>query len=335
MLASMRAIQAGAVAAALVMSAGVAQAQSVISAQAGTIHHIEGAVLLDGQPVKQKFGDFPSMKRGAELRTEEGRAEVLLTVGTFLRLAENTGVRLVSNSLLDTKVELLSGSILLECAELPKDAGLQVLVNGVRLEPRKTGLFRYDADTKVVRVYDGELAIVTDSGETRLKAGRELRLEGQAEVAKFDKDDTDSFYNWTSRRASYISAANVSAAYKASSGSSGWASNGWGYNPYFGLFTFIPRSGIYNSPFGYSFYSPSRVMGLYQPVYVPDYGNGNWGSPNGMGMGAPAPSSSVRSGGYSMGSAPMGGGGGGAAAPAPSATPGGGSVREGGVSRGR
>src|ERR1700735_3738192 len=60
-----------------------ASAQSVISAHSGLIHFSEGSVYLDDQRVEQKTGKFGQMNNGSELRTEEGRAEVLLTPGTF------------------------------------------------------------------------------------------------------------------------------------------------------------------------------------------------------------------------------------------------------------
>src|ERR1700691_1875481 len=90
-----------------------ALAQSVISAHSGLIHFADGSVFLDDQRVEQKTGKFDQMKNGSELRTEEGRAEVLLTPGTFLRVGANSAVRMISNDLDNTRVELLNGSAVL------------------------------------------------------------------------------------------------------------------------------------------------------------------------------------------------------------------------------
>src|ERR1700683_1079843 len=65
--------------------ASCAWGQSVISAQSGMIHYVEGKVLLEGQPVDPKFGEFPAVKNNQVLETTEGRAEILLTPGVFLR----------------------------------------------------------------------------------------------------------------------------------------------------------------------------------------------------------------------------------------------------------
>ncbi|HEU0124317.1 MAG TPA: hypothetical protein VFQ91_27555, partial [Bryobacteraceae bacterium] len=69
--------------------------QSVISAKAGVVHYTEGdvAILAGGKstPVETHTGGkFTEMKDGQELTTTEGRAEVLLNPGVFLRLGENS-----------------------------------------------------------------------------------------------------------------------------------------------------------------------------------------------------------------------------------------------------
>lgn len=64
----------------------VASAQSVISAKSGVVHYVEGRAFLNDQLVETKFGEFPDLKENQVLRTEEGRAEVLLTPGVFLRV---------------------------------------------------------------------------------------------------------------------------------------------------------------------------------------------------------------------------------------------------------
>src|SRR5262245_4498726 len=53
----------------LVLGAGVALAQSVISAQSGLIHYSEGRVMLGERALETKFGEFPQVKKDQELRT--------------------------------------------------------------------------------------------------------------------------------------------------------------------------------------------------------------------------------------------------------------------------
>src|SRR5438874_12029020 len=63
-----------------------ALAQSVISAHSGLIHYAEGRVLLDGKQVEIKISAFPEIKQDMQLRSEDGRAEELLTPGVSLRM---------------------------------------------------------------------------------------------------------------------------------------------------------------------------------------------------------------------------------------------------------
>src|SRR5437588_9754366 len=86
----------------------VASAQSVISAKSGLIHYAEGRVYLGDKLVESQFGSFPDIKGNGQVRTEDGRAEVLLTPGVFLRIGENSSIRMVTNRLIDTRVEFLS-----------------------------------------------------------------------------------------------------------------------------------------------------------------------------------------------------------------------------------
>src|SRR5271154_6211790 len=95
--------------------------QSVISAHSGVIHLAEGQVDVDGTAVHQKFGEFGDVKTGQTLAAQDGRAEVLLTPGVFLRVAENSSFKMVSNKLTDTRIEVLSGTIMVQVDELLQD----------------------------------------------------------------------------------------------------------------------------------------------------------------------------------------------------------------------
>ena len=248
-------------------------AQSVISAHSGVIHYVEGRVLLGDTPVDLKFAQFPDLKENQELRTEEGRAEVLLTPGAFLRIGENSSIRMLSNHLTDTRVEVLSGSALLECTEMLKDNALMLVYSGNTMIVEKAGLYRVDTDPARFRVYEGQAVVKSDSGQLTLKAGKETLLNGVLAANKFDNKIGDELYRWSSRRAGYVAAANVSAARSTYTSSSGVSAGGWQFNPWFGMYTFVPfGSGVLYSPFGYSYWSPYAAY-WYAPGYY--YGGGN------------------------------------------------------------
>src|SRR5579862_7495165 len=187
----------------------VLQAQSVISAQSGTVHYIEGTVYAGGKQVEKKFGQFPALKAGEQLETKDGRAEVLLTPGAFLRLAENSAVRMVSTQLSDTRVEVLGGSVMVECDQLLPSNLLTLTYHSEDIRLEKSGLYRLDADRAYFGVYNGEALVQQDSSQLTVKGGKETNLNGVLQAESFDSKVADSFYDWSKERSAYLAYASV------------------------------------------------------------------------------------------------------------------------------
>jgi|SRR5271166_146026 len=266
-----------------VLAAGSACAQYVISAHAGVVQYVEGRAYLNDQVVEPKFGQFPDIKENQEFRTEEGRAEILLTPGVFLRLGENSSIRMLSNHLTNTRFEVLSGSAMIECSDIPKDNSIEAVYKGNAIRFEKQGLYRIDAEPARVKVYEGEAVVTDGSGQLAVKGGKQSNLNGVLLTENFDRKDTDALYNWSDRRAAYVAKANIVSASTASGNSSygGYSSGfsglgygsgygsflgGWAFNPFFGMYTYMPYSGFGYSPFGYTYFSPYTV------AYAPAYG---------------------------------------------------------------
>src|ERR1700728_5438476 len=136
-----------------VLAAGTACAQYVISSHSGVIQYVEGRAYLADKPIEPKFGQFPDIKENQEFRTEDGRAEILLTPGVFLRIGENSSIRMLSTRLTDTRVEVLSGSAMVECNDVPKDNSIQAIYKGNAIRFEKQGLYRIDSEPARLRVY--------------------------------------------------------------------------------------------------------------------------------------------------------------------------------------
>lgn len=252
---------------ALLLGAVSAWGQSAISAHSGMIHYIEGQVSLDGKPVEVKFAEFPQVQNEQTLATEEGRAEVLLTPGVFLRLSENSSFRMQSNRLSDTTLEVLSGSALFEVAELLPDNAITVHFKDSSIELVKHGLYRMDADAGRLRVYDGEARVTSGQQTVIAKKGREIGFGAVIQTASFNTKVTDPFYRWASRRSENIAVANISSAKSALSSGGGYPSSygSWAWNPWFGMFTYLPGRGYGYNPFGWMYYSPVTVYYVYYP----------------------------------------------------------------------
>ena len=261
-----------------------AYGQNIISAKSGMVHYLEGEAFLDNKPVDIKYSLFPEIKEGQVFRTSaEGRAEILLNPGTFLRVAENSSFKMIDKRLIDTRIDMLSGVSIIEVAELQKDNNLTVAFKDGTVELHKAGMYRIDADTSELRVYKGE-AIVVRGGQTlTVKEAHLTQLAGvTGSPQKFDNQMGDTFYRWAARRAGSISVANLSAAKTLrDSGYTSGTGSSWRYNPFFGMFTFIPGNGMYYSPFGYYFYSPRTILRAYEPYYNnAGYGGGRGNAMN-------------------------------------------------------
>jgi hypothetical protein len=310
------------------LAATSAPAQSIVSAKSGAIHHVEGEALIDGKVLEPRKTEFPNLKEGSVLRTKLGRVEMLLTPGVIVRLGEESAIRMVTNQLDDTRLEMVEGSALVEAMEILKENSVCFLLKDAEIQLLAEGLYRIDADSTQLRVYDGKAQV--KSGEQTLvaKKGRLVELDGPALAAtKFDSKTGDSLHRWSYRRSGYLSMANLSAAKSISDWGTPWYSRGgWYWNPYFGMFTFVPASGIFHSPFGFSYWSPSRIHYAYYnpPPQSP------WGSGSGGGRGFNSDLGYVTVGRGASGGSISSGSAGAAPAAAPSVSRGGG----GGASRG-
>lgn len=262
------------------LCAGALHAQQVISARSGLIHYVEGQAALDGKNVEYKLAQFPEMKEGAELKTGDGRAEVLLTPGTVLRLAENSAVRLLSNKLSDTRLEFLSGSVMLEAAEFVKENVVSLRYQGNDLSLRKNGLYRIDSAPAQLSVYAGEVLVEAADQTATVKEGKRLPFGSVFATERFDPKTGDSFYRWTKRRAEYLAVANISAAKGLRDSERTQRSSGWFWNPYYSMYTFVPYRGSYLSPYGFRYWSPVSVYQIYAPRPVYSGGGGGMGNTN-------------------------------------------------------
>ncbi len=262
-----------------------ASGQAIISAKSGVINYTEGQVTLNDKDVVLKANSVPQMQPAQVLKTGDGRAEILLSPGVFLRAGENSSLKLLSDRIVDTRLELIGGSIIVECAELSKDDSVTVLYKDATVSLEKSGLYRIDSEPAVLRVYDGEAAVQQGGQSQTIRKGRLLPLNGVLVAEKFDAKAGDALFRWARRRAEYIAMANPLAARSVLRNQYGFGSlrgNSWVYNPYMGMFTYVPMSGMYRSFWGYNFWSPGEVYMVYNPPIYASSGGGRGGSGGAM-----------------------------------------------------
>lgn len=275
----------GLLAGSLLLGMGFAQ-QQVISAQSGTVQYVEGTVYAGNQRVQRKFGQFPSLRSGEELRTADGRAEVLLTPGAFLRLAEDSSLRMVSNRLTDTRVEVLGGTVMVECDELLKDNAVSLILHGDTIHLQRQGLYRVEAASSELEVYKGEALVETASGPKEVKSGKQAVLGDTVALNHFDQAAAkDDLYQWSSQRSSNLAYATVTASQSVLNTGTTW-NGGWMWSGLLDEWTFLPGAGMLYGPFGWGFWSPLYMGNYYTPVYyVPATGGSGFTGPARNGSG--------------------------------------------------
>jgi hypothetical protein len=265
-----------------------------ISAKPGAVNYIEGTVLVNGQPLSVSELKSVFLTANATLSTtDDGRAEILLTPGVFLRVGRNSQVRMIAPSLIDTQIEIQKGEAMLEVDELVKENHISVVDHGSSIVIEKDGLYRFTADENPsAAVIEGKAEVYFGEKKVALGKGCEAFLSDSLTTQKFNSSEEDDVFAWSNIRSQY----NASLSYQASrsmassnnsmfgsspygygygygNGFSGYYTPGWYFSSGFNSWLWMPGEAAFFSPFGYGFYGPGLVE--YAPiVVVPSYGSG-------------------------------------------------------------
>jgi hypothetical protein len=241
--------------------------QNANSAQPGTLNYIEGQASIEGRPLSPKSVGNTTLEAGQVLATANGKAEILLTPGIFVRLGNDTTVQMVSPALTHTEIRLEQGRANIEVDQIyPQNTILIDLKNG-QTQLLKNGLYAFDASNSTVRVFDGKADVFpgenlkADVKPVTVKGSRELALTGEAAKPQhFDKNKSqDDLYRWSSLRSEYLGEANVGLAEEYAGAANFYPGWYWAGGPY--GYTWLPGDGLFWNPYGYGFYSPYYLYG--------------------------------------------------------------------------
>ena len=269
------------------LAAPVLMAQSQMQqAPPGTVNYVEGAVSIDGQHLSTSDVGAKVLKPGQVLSTSNGRAEVLLTPGVFLRLGHNSAVQMVNPDLLKTQVRVTNGRASVEVDSIYKQNRLEIAEDGVVTRIDKRGLYEFNSNDGLVRTYEGVARVYASGGRTvKVGSSHQVTLPPASatgsdtpvamqvlHVQHFDRkrtESTDSLMQWSRLRSHYLSQANAHLAYQYA-GYPGFVP-GWYWNPWGMGYTWIPGDGMFWNPFGWGFYSP--IWMSYSYPYYGGYNN--------------------------------------------------------------
>ncbi|HEX3248101.1 MAG TPA: FecR family protein [Pyrinomonadaceae bacterium] len=243
----------------------------VISAKAGGINAITGGASVHGKGETdwQQLSITDDLEAGDSVRTSnDGRVEILLNPGSYLRVGGNSEVELSDNTLSNLEVRLLRGTAIVEATGADGvELNISISTPHTKLAIVRQGLYRLNVvpeDATELIVRKGRV-ILSDS-HTKVKGGNKVIFSATTiSVAKLtkeekkaaDKSDVDV---WSKQRADTLAKANrritdrmLTSAFASYGGFDPWRRNGlgfWFFNSRIGCFTFLPFYYGWGSPYG-------------------------------------------------------------------------------------
>ena len=241
--------------------------QNANPARPGTLNYVEGQASIEGRPLSTRSIGNTELQAGQTIATANGKAEVLLTPGVFLRLGNDSTVQMVSPNLTHTEVRIERGQAQVEVDQLFDQNRLLIDQANGQTQILKRGLYSFDAARASVQVFDGKANVYpgtdlnTDVKPVEIKGDRQFTLTGDMiKPQKFDKNSAEGdLYHWGSLRSEYLGqeSANLSEEYADNAGyNPGWY---WGGSPY--GYAFYPGDGLFWGGYGGGFYSPYFIGG--------------------------------------------------------------------------
>jgi hypothetical protein len=259
-----------------------APAWAMDAALPGALNYVEGQVHIGEETLDNSLIGSITLDPGQSLRTEKGKAEILLTPGAFLRVGDGSTVQMVSESPMSTAVALAKGQATVEVAAKYKHVVLTVDEGGTTTRLLKDGLYEFDADHGQVLVYKGEALVQVGDQTVKVKSGHELDLtqKGEPRTIAFDKKlfENSDLVQFSGYRSEYLAEANADAA-RSYYSNAGWHGPDWYWDPAYWTYTWIPGDEYDYDAFGWGFYSPAWVFDdpFCYAGFFGDFGIGTFG----------------------------------------------------------
>lgn len=235
----------------------------------GSLNSVQGQVNYGGKEAQALPRASERLRPGEAIRTEHGKAELLLTPGTFLRIGNFSEAEMLSRSLENTRVKVVKGMALVD-AEAGYKNDLTIMMDGTRTRIEKRGLYGFDAGRETIGVLRGKAEVYAGDSRFRLKGNHQLRVggRGRLRVRKLDKRafKSTALYRWNRVRERYEARARKSVR-QAIANTGRWYGPGWYWSGFWGFYTYVPSRGWFAGPY----------FGPYNgPYYAPYYGSWGW-----------------------------------------------------------
>ena len=243
----------------------------VISARAGGVNAVTGktGVHSRGSAIWEELTIKDNLQGGDVVKTGlDGRVEILLNPGSYMRVGENSEFELTSNSLDNLEVRLISGTAIVE-ATGAEDTELMINITTphAKMAIVRRGLYRVNVvpgDVTEVIVRKGRLLL--SDPDAKIKGGKKLIFSGSsysvAALTESEKKDVDSLEQWSKGRAQVVAKANqqltsLDRRILRSGFTDDWAfrfspriGGIWFFDSLFGCYSFMPFYAGWGSPYG-------------------------------------------------------------------------------------
>jgi hypothetical protein len=254
----------------------------VISARAGGVNAVTGGatVRTHGNTEWELLTIKEDLQTGDIVKTgADGRVEMLLNPGSYLRVGENSEFELANNSLENLEIRLIRGIAIVE-ATGADDSQLQINISTphTKLAIVRRGLYRLNVvpgDNTELIVRKGR--VMLDRSQTKITGGNKVVFSGGAflvaKMQKANKKKVDVLDAWSKERSETVAQANRKIRgremgfmmaglrdrwFQNFSANSGF----WYFSQRFGCYTFVPYFMGWGSPYGSS-YSSAFFPGYY------------------------------------------------------------------------
>ena len=227
------------------------------------------------QPIRANAGY--QIKAGGGLRTTgNSRAELLLSPGTYLRLAENTEIEVTGTTYRGMRFRVVQGTVIIESASLnPRIHSLTLSTPSAELQLGTSGLYRLDVvpgQESAVSIYKGRVLWTGAGGrKTQLKSGRRWLLGDSSSSLEprssgLDKNNRKDPLNlWSRLRARELVQVNAGLSLaRRDSAYPGFGyqnRGGWVLSSKSQWFTYVPFDSSPRSPYGFHYANIRWVRG--------------------------------------------------------------------------
>jgi hypothetical protein len=167
--------------------------------RAGLLFFSNTDVFVDGKQVDAPVSYYSKIADGTIVRTGTGRVEIQLGAGTILRMDNKTQLQMKDSFVENLLIKFERGTIFVETFYQIKHHKIRIQFGDCLITFDRCGLYRLDAQSSQLRVYDGKAETECGRNKVSLKKGKTANLN-KLTVSKLDPGQKDTFHRWAAKR---------------------------------------------------------------------------------------------------------------------------------------